>query len=813
MVIIRTILNCSGDTLSYDLGNDQEQQDILLGFVEEGREMLDEVEPLLIEIEQSADESGDLDLETINTVFRLFHSLKGGAGFLDLNTISGVTHEAETLLDMFRKGDGTLTSVHIDLMNRSCDFIRGLLDQIETEFHDHGFEEEAALITKELVKAIEGLKGEVDGEGEVDEEPESEENDESEDAEISLEPDPEPETKTAEKKAPVIDDLQMLISPEMVKQFTNEAGEQLEAAEEALLSLEKNPDDEEQVQIAFRAIHSFKGNAGFLGYSDMEKLSHSSENVLDRFREKTLVPNDKITNLILEIIDFLRNGLSNIENGLSPNIPATPGLVSLLKDYSGDEGKKEEKKAPVKKKEAKAAEPAPKEVKKQESKEKTENEEAVQEKTPVAKKPESVKKDISKPVAKKPATLRQSVRVDVEKLDVLLDLVGELVIAEAMVAQNPDLKGIDVSLERFERAAMQLNKITRDLQDIANSIRMIPLAGTFRRMVRLVRDLSQKASKKVDLKIVGEETEVDKTVIEQITDPLIHIIRNSLDHGLETPAEREGNGKNATGTLLLEAKYVGGEVWIMIEDDGRGLNRERILNRAIERELVTGDPNDIPDEQIWQFIFNPGFSTAEKITDVSGRGVGMDVVKRNIENTRGKVDIKSTEGKGTQVILRIPLTLAIIDGMLVRVGDERYTIPITAIRESLQIEKGMVTETMDGQEIIRVREELIPVVRLHSIFSVPTETTDLESGIITIVENDGNTVCLFLDEVLEQQQIVIKGMSDYIGNHECVSGCTILGDGDISLILDIAGIIDFARNNKQGAGDNLVKELPLEDSK
>jgi two-component system chemotaxis sensor kinase CheA len=536
----------------------------------------------------------------------------------------------------------------------------------------------------------------------------------------------------------------------------------------------------------------------------MEKLSHSSENVLDRFREKTLAPTDKIINLILEIIDFLRNALNSIENGQSPNIPATPGLVSLLKDYSGAEkdqkNSESEKKDVVEKRQEKQAEkkkPVEKQVEKQDVKDKEED-----------KKPKPVKKEIPKaPPTKKSSSVRQSVRVDVEKLDVLLDLVGELVIAEAMVAQNPDLKGIDASLERFERAAMQLNKITRDLQDIANSIRMIPLAGTFRRMVRLVRDLSQKANKKVDLKIVGEDTEVDKTVIEQITDPLIHIIRNSLDHGLETPDDRKKVDKNPTGTLLLEAKYVGGEVWITIEDDGRGLNREKILNRAIERELISGDPNDLPDEQVWQFIFHPGFSTAEKITDVSGRGVGMDVVKRNIENTRGKVDIKSNEGKGTQVILRIPLTLAIIDGMLVKVGEERYTIPITAIRESLQIEPGMVTETMDGQEIIRVREELIPVVRLHSLFSVPTEVTKLEEGIITIVENDGNTVCLYLDEVLEQQQIVIKGMSDYIGNHECVSGCTILGDGDISLILDIAGIIEFARNNTRGKGDSQLKEM------
>jgi two-component system chemotaxis sensor kinase CheA len=319
-------------------------------------------------------------------------------------------------------------------------------------------------------------------------------------------------------------------------------------------------------------------------------------------------------------------------------------------------------------------------------------------------------------------------------------------------------------------------------------------------MVRLVRDLSQKANKKVDFQIEGEDTEVDKTVIEQITDPLVHIIRNGIDHGLETPEERQAAGKPPTGTLLLEAKYVGGEVWIVIEDDGRGLSREKILKKAVDRGLVDGDPDDVPDEKVWQLIFHPGFSTADKITDVSGRGVGMDVVKRNIENIRGKVDVTSKPGHGTQVVLRIPLTLAIIDGMLVRVGNDRFTLPITAIRESMQVDDGKLTKTMDGQEIIKIREDLIPIVRLHELLDIPTKVTELREGIITIVENEGDQVCLFVDELLGQQQIVIKGMSEYMGDHPCVSGCTILGDGDISLILDVAGIINEARNGSGPSG-------------
>lgn len=781
--------------MSYDIGQDDEQREILLGFIEEGREMIDEAEPLIIELEQSAENEGELDLEMINTVFRLFHSLKGGAGFLDLTTISGLTHEAETLLDMFRKGEGQLQSHHIDLMNRSCDFLRSLLDQIETEYHDHGKEEEAAEIKEEIRLAIEVLKsgGDTAPAKETEAPPAAKVKSASE-----ADQQPEPAEETSAVEAPMsLEDFQLTISPEMVATFVNEGSEQLEKAEEALLGLEKQPDDSEQIQQAFRAFHSFKGNSGFLGYGDMEKLSHGAESVLDLFREGQLEPTSKVINHILEIIDFLRSTLIGVGNGKSANIPATPGLLHLLEDYTGTTLVKPKKQAeptpstePESVEEVAIVEPEP------------------EAEPPVVQQEKPAPKSVAKPTSsakptkdsagaddtKKASTQqRQSVRVDVEKLDVLLDLVGELVISEAMVAQNPDLKDVDIPMDRFEKAVMQLDKITRDLQDISMSIRMTPLSGTFRRMVRLVRDLSQKAGKKVDLKIIGEETEVDKTVIEQITDPLVHIIRNAIDHGLETPDDRVAAGKGPTGSLTLEAKYVGGEVWINIVDDGRGLNKERILNKAIERGLLDKDPSEYRDDEIWQIIFLPGFSTAEKVTDVSGRGVGMDVVRRNIENIRGKIDIRSTPGGGSVFTLRIPLTLAIIDGMIFRVGNDRYTLSITTIRESLQVTPNMITQTMDGQEIIRVRENLFPVIRLHELLDINRKSRPpLTEGIIMIVEDEGRVICLFVDELLGQQQIVIKGLSEYIGNHPCISGCTILGDGDISLILDVAGTISFA---------------------
>jgi two-component system chemotaxis sensor kinase CheA len=387
---------------------------------------------------------------------------------------------------------------------------------------------------------------------------------------------------------------------------------------------------------------------------------------------------------------------------------------------------------------------------------------------------------------------KQSIRVDVDKLDRLLDLVGELVIAETMVAQNPDLQQSGLALDRFERSVRQLEKITRDLQDVSTSIRMTTLSGLFRRMPRLVRDLAVRTGKQVDLVMAGEETEVDLTLIEKITDPLVHIIRNSLDHGLETPAERTAAGKDALGTVRLSARVVGSEVWILVEDDGRGLNRERILAKARERGLIADDGAALLDEQVWALIFEPGFSTAAQVTDVSGRGVGMDVVRRNIESISGRVDIRSQFGKGSTVILRIPLTLAITDGMILRVGSNRYVMPIIHIRESLQPVSEQITRTMDGNEILRIRGELLPVLRLHELFGIPSQHKELEQGIVLVLENEGRALCLYVDEIMGQQQIVVKGLSRYLGAIAGVSGCTILGDGEISLILDIHGIFDQA---------------------
>ncbi|MBN1956809.1 MAG: chemotaxis protein CheA, partial [Desulfuromonadales bacterium] len=391
--------------------------------------------------------------------------------------------------------------------------------------------------------------------------------------------------------------------------------------------------------------------------------------------------------------------------------------------------------------------------------------------------------------AKQVAAKKQDIRVDLEKLDNLINLIGELVIAENMLIHNPDLDGLE--LESFNKAAQQMGKLVRELQEMAMIIRMIPVSGLFRRMIRLVHDLSVKSGKKVNLQLSGEGTEVDKTVIETITDPLVHILRNSMDHGLEPPQERLAAGKKDTGTIRLSACHEEGEVWIILEDDGRGLNKEKIIAKAIKNGLIEGDGSDLSDRVIYNMIFQPGFSTAEKITDISGRGVGMDVVKQNLEKIKGKVDVSSVPGKGTTIKLRIPLTLAIIDGMLVRVGEAKCIVPILSIKEAFRPQPDAITITPDNEELVRVRESFFPVVRLHELLSETPEYTDLQDGILIVLEYQGRSICLMVDEILGQQQTVIKGLSEYIGNVRGCSGCTILGNGDVSLILDVGNLVEM----------------------
>ena len=389
--------------------------------------------------------------------------------------------------------------------------------------------------------------------------------------------------------------------------------------------------------------------------------------------------------------------------------------------------------------------------------------------------------------AKKPAG-QSIITVNVSKLDQLLNLMGELVIAEAMVTQNPELEALE--LESFHKEALQLRKIITDVQDTVMSMRMVPLSTTFFKMHRIVRDMCKQLSKDVTLEIAGETTEVDKNIIEHIADPLMHIIRNSIDHGIETPQERARVGKPERGVVNLEAKNSGGDVLIIIKDDGAGLKRDKILAKAKANGLLRKPENEYTDKEIYQFIFLPGFSTNEQVTNYSGRGVGMDVVSTNLEVVGGSALVDSVPGEGSVFTLKIPLTLAIIAGMTIRMGGAKYTIPIISIKQSFKAQKDSIFVDPSGNEMITVRGEVYNLVRLYEFFGVDSEIQNPEDGIVMMLENGDQTVCVMADELVGEQQVVVKTMPKYIGKPQGISGCTLLGNGDISLIIDVVAFFD-----------------------
>ncbi len=383
-------------------------------------------------------------------------------------------------------------------------------------------------------------------------------------------------------------------------------------------------------------------------------------------------------------------------------------------------------------------------------------------------------------------TKQSMISVHVDKLDKLMDMVGEMVIAEAMVTQNPEIHALEI--ESFEKASRQLRKITSEMQDMVMSIRMVPLSTTFMKLHRIVRDMTKKLNKNVMLHVSGEETEVDKNIIEKISDPLMHIVRNAIDHGIEEEKDRISKGKEVQGTIELEAKNVGSDVLVIIKDDGKGLNKEVIYDKAREHGLIKRKIHDLSDREIYHLILTPGFSTNDTVTEYSGRGVGMDVVAKNIESIGGSVLVDSEEHIGTTIILKIPLTLAIIEGMTIRVGDSRFTIPIIAIQESFRPELKDIIRDTEGNEMIMVRGKCYPIFKLHEFYHLPTSITAFNKGILIMVEEDGRTGCLFADELLGQHQVVVKALPEYIKKHKKIKGlggCTILGDGNISLILDV----------------------------
>ena len=682
-------------------------------FYEESFEGLDIMETELLGLNP-----GEADSESINTIFRAAHSIKGGSGTFGLTAVAEFTHVLETLLDEMRDERREVTQPAVDLMLASVDILRDMLRALKNS------EEIDVTRVADVHGQLEAiLKGEVTVCTDTDQPQPAESvieqvaESKSEGWKISFKPFSHL-FKTGNDPVRIISELADLGS------INSQA------------SLESLPEfdllDPEECYLSW----------------DIELLGEVTE---DQVKEVFAWVDDDCE---LEIVEILKESVEELE--MPEETQSQAVNISVDKVDSAEEQQTEN-----------VVSVAPSET------------------GIVAPKAATVKKSQSG------GTESGSIRVAIDKVDALINMVGELVITQSMLNQL----GEDFSMDRVQRlqdGLTELERHTRELQENVMQIRMLPISFSFNRFPRLVHDLSSKLNKKIELKMSGESTELDKTVMEKIGDPLVHLVRNSLDHGIELPETRIEKGKPETGVLHLNAYHQGGNIVIEIIDDGAGLNAERIREKAIEKGLI-GENDELPEEKIHELIFAPGFSTAKEVSDVSGRGVGMDVVKRNIKDLGGVVEVKSKKDVGSTFTIRLPLTLAILDGQLVRIGDETYVVPLISIIESLQIKKENVNSIASGGELYKLRDEYLPIIRLYEIFDIKPDNIDLVNGLLMVVEGDGQQAGIFVDDLLGQQQVVIKSLESNFKKVNGLSGATILGDGTVALILDVAGLVELSK--------------------
>ena len=612
----------------------------------------------------------------------------------------------------------------------------------------------------------------------------------------AVEPEPEP---IASPQAEAVDNSAAILPPdadqELMGEFIIECVDHIAAAEGSLLNLESDPDDTEEINVVFRAFHTIKGTSGFLGLPHTQGLAHLAENLLDRARDGEIQITGRYADLSLESCDMLRTIITSLEDvqpGESFDIPEKyDDLIARLSDPddasenaegSGDEmrvgdilvGKGQASRQEVEEAFEKQGDRPIGQVLVENS-----NVAAAD----VAKALRTQKKIAGR------TTGEATIRVGTGRLDNLINMVGELVIAQSMVSQDPDI--LRNESPRLLRNISHAGKIIRELQDLTMSLRMVPLKGTFQKMARLVRDLARKAGKAIEFVTEGEETEIDRNMVEVLNDPLVHMIRNAVDHGVESAEQRKESGKIPTGTVRLCAYHAAGNVVIELIDDGKGLDPKKIIAKGVERGIVEAG-KELTDTEAFNLIFQPGFSTAEKVTEISGRGVGMDVVRKGIEALRGRIDVASKLGSGSTFALKLPLTMAITDAMLLRVGKEHYLLPTASIEHSFRPADGAVSSVAGRGEMVMLRGNLLPVFRMHELFGVTDANTNPHDALFVCIEGEGRRCALMVDELLGQQQVVIKSLGQSMGQIPGVSGGSILGDGCVGLILDAGGLLKLA---------------------
>ncbi|WP_051283908.1 chemotaxis protein CheA [Desulforegula conservatrix] len=583
---------------------------------------------------------------------------------------------------------------------------------------------------------------------------------------------------------------------QIVCEFITESLDSIDALEFSLVAFEENPGDSDVINAIFRIFHTIKGVSGFLNLNEINSLSHSTENLLDEIRQGSIRVAKKVIDVIFESVDTLKRMILEIRDNIESGSPWTSSAISIkgikhkiaailqasgesddmpigeilvvkgiVKKEDLDEGLEIQKKNPGKK----LGEIL------------VENKKADAEAVSLAvKNQERERSQASNQVS-------SQVKIDTSKLDSLVDLTGELVIAQSMMRQYSQ-KYMD-SDPQFYKFISQLSSSVSGIQKIAMNMRMVPIRSTFQKMVRVIRDLSKSSGKEIILQMTGEETEIDRNMVDALYEPMVHMIRNSADHGLELADERVAKGKTPYGTVFLRAFHKGGNIVIEIEDDGRGLNKGKITEKAVSKGLIQSSEN-MTDEQIYGLIFEPGFSTASSITDISGRGVGMDVVKQSIEKMKGHISIDSVEGMGCTFTMALPLTLGIIEGMVIRSGTEKYIIPTLSVLESFRPDKNDYKTSFERGEMLLVRNSLIPFVRLGSIFGTKSDIENPWDGIVIVIENKGRKIGLFVDDILGKDEFVIKSLGDVFRGIKGIAGGSIVADGRVALIMDVSGLFD-----------------------
>jgi two-component system chemotaxis sensor kinase CheA len=774
-------------------GDNSDQEDgmgeIVNEFLVESYENLDQLDQDLINLEQSP---GDINI--LSSIFRTIHTIKGTCGFIGFTKLESVAHIGENLLGKLRDGELALNPARTSALLAMVDAIRQMLSCIENDANEGSVDYSGLVETLTRLQTDDGADTPV---------PAPAKTEVKEEATPVAAAEPAAETPEPIKPSAEIDeDMEPIVNEFLVESYEN-----LDRLDKDLIELEQDPGNTEILSSIFRTIHTIKGTCGFIGLHKLERVAHVGENLLGKLRDGELALNPPRTSALLAMVDAIRQMLDCIESSRNEGDVDYSTLVDTLGKLLTDEGSAEVAAAPAA---APEAVPAPAEEKKEEKKfvpaaEKVDRRQASagEEAEHVAKKGDKRASDDRRKETRGVAD--SSIRVDVDILDRLMNLVGELVLARNQILQYSPAQ----SDSTFIATSQHLNLVTTELQEGVMKTRMQPIGNIWSKFPRVVRDLSMAVGKKIRLEMEGKETELDKTLIEAIKDPLTHIVRNSCDHGIETPEKRVANGKDEEGVLLLRAFHEGGQVNIEIIDDGGGIDPEKIKNIALSKNVITQEQAErMGDRELVNLIFAAGFSTAEKVTNVSGRGVGMDVVRTNIEKIGGSVDVQSNPGKGTTLRVKIPLTLAIIPALIITTAGERYAIPQVNLLELVRLdgeEAKKSIELIQGAPVYRLRGNLLPLVSLNDELKVAKEE-ESDAVNIVVLHADDRQFGLVVEGISDTEEIVVKPLGKQLKGISAFSGATIMGDGKLALILDVMGLAQKARVIAEHQDKTLTKE-------